>query len=43
MAERRAASKAPTGNGTPQEVHKPYTTPEGYKAPAMSELWLYVR
>lgn len=21
---------------------KPYTTPEGYKAPAMKELWLYV-
>lgn len=20
---------------------KPYTTPEGYKAPAMTELWLY--
>ena len=24
-----------------QEVPKPYTVPEGYKAPTMSEQWLY--
>lgn len=30
------------GSGIPKEVPKPYTVPEGYVAPKMSELWLYV-
>ena len=30
------------GTGIPKEVPKPYTVPEGYVAPKMSELWLYV-
>ena len=38
MAEKHAPPKPAT-----PETHKPYTTPEGYKAPAMSELWTYVR
>lgn len=39
MSEGPSAPKAPS---TPKDVPKPYTTPDGYKAPAMSELWLYV-
>lgn len=38
MSEGPSAPKAPS---TPKDVPKPYTTPDGYKAPAMSELWLY--
>ena len=33
---------APKPSSTFKDVPKPYTTPDGYKAPAMTELWRYV-
>ncbi|KAL0025522.1 hypothetical protein WJX77_009125 [Trebouxia sp. C0004] len=41
MAEGPAEPRPSAGRGTPTEVPKPYTVPEGYVAPKMSELWLY--
>lgn len=41
MAEGPPDSKRPQSGGAPKDVPKPYTVPEGYKAPSMSELWLY--
>ncbi len=43
MAEGPSEPKPSAGHGIPTEVPKPYTVPEGYVAPKMSELWLYVR
>ena len=43
MAEGPSEPKPSAGRGIPTEVPKPYTVPEGYVAPKMSELWLYVR
>ena len=43
MAEGPSEPKPSAGRGIPTEVPKPYTIPEGYVAPKMSELWLYVR
>lgn len=36
-------TKPPASQSIPTEAPKPFTTPEGYVAPKMSELWLYVR
>lgn len=36
-------TKPPAGHNIPKEVPKPFTTPEGYVAPSMQELWLHVR
>lgn len=41
MAEGPSEPKPSAGRGIPTEVPKPYTIPEGYVAPKMSELWLY--
>lgn len=43
MAAGSPGPKPSASGGAPPEVPKPYTVPEGYVAPKMSELWLYVR
>ena len=43
MSQPGPSQRANGQQSIPKEAPKPYTTPEGYGAPKMSELWLYVR